>query len=171
MIHLIQDWGTALAMHSHWLLILIFLAALGEGVVFIGIFLPSTVIMLALGGIAGPGLFWPMVIAGGTGAIIGEAISYWIGLHYQQRIYGIWPFSRQPELMQATEKFFRRYGVFSMALARFVPVLRPVFAVFAGVARMPSNLFYISNIGSAFIWSALTLAPGTLARWLFQISQ
>ena len=63
-----------------WAAPVAFALAFGESLAFISLILPSTVILVAIGGLLGASAIdiWPVVIAAGFGGSLGYAISYWI---------------------------------------------------------------------------------------------
>src|SRR5258708_1584791 len=63
-----------------------FLVSAAEALPIIGLFSPSTVVLVGLGGLVGLGRvpFWPVFIATILGAAIGDAISYWAGRIYKE---------------------------------------------------------------------------------------
>ena len=97
------------------------------------------------------------------GAVIGDFLSFWVGRRFHGRYAAVWPFSRRPTLMESAERFFDRYGVSSVALCRFVPVLRSTVPLFAGMAGMPPRRFFVANVASAFVWAPVHIYPAQLA--------
>src|SRR4030088_758361 len=73
-----------------------FLVSCGEPLPIVGLFSPSTVVLVGIGGLVGLGkvTFWPVFIATILGATIGDAASYWAGRIYKERFAEMWPFSR-----------------------------------------------------------------------------
>lgn len=139
--------------------VLAILAAFGgavvEAVPVLGMVVPGTPILMAVAGaaaLAGMPML-PIVLAGMAGAVLGDASAFWLGARYQGRIRTVWPFSRRPGLLPRAERFFTRYGVLSVAMARFVPVLRSVVPLVAGMAGMPGRRFLAANIASAAVWA------------------
>jgi membrane protein DedA with SNARE-associated domain len=142
-----------------------FVAALVEAVAVIGTFLPGTVVMMAVAGaaaVAGHGML-PFLAVAVAGAVIGDGLSYLVGLRFHARVRRMWPFSRQPELLDSAERFFLRYGAASVALCRFVPVLRSNVPLVAGMARMPRRPFFVANVLSALIWAPVHIYPAQFA--------
>lgn len=142
-----------------------FLAALIEAVAVFGTFLPSTVVMMAVAAaaaVAGQSML-PFLGLAIAGAVIGDGVSYLAGRHFHRRIRGIWPFSRRPELLEGAERFFLRYGVASVALCRFIPVLRSNVPLVAGMANMPPRPFFVANVLSAFVWAPVHIYPAQFA--------
>ena len=65
--------------------------------------------------------------------------------------------------MENAERFFDRYGIYSVALCRFVPVLRSTVPLVAGMAGMRQRRFVMANVASAFVWAPVHIYPAQLA--------
>ncbi|WP_430513877.1 DedA family protein [Pannonibacter phragmitetus] len=100
-----------------------FLIAMGEALFIVGLFVPSTVVLVGAGALAGLGKLDPLSIFLWTtlGAIAGDAISYWVGYFYKDRLRNVWPLSRYTSIMERGEAFFRLHGGKSVFIGRFVP--------------------------------------------------
>jgi membrane protein DedA with SNARE-associated domain len=153
-----------------WAAPVAFVLAFGESLAFVSLFLPSTVILVAIGGLLGAGTgtdLWTVVIAAWAGGSLGYALSYWIGFYYKEEIRSVWPFRDYPNMMDRGDRFFEHYGVFGVFLGHFVGPIRAVIPVIAGMAGMPHLQFQIANIVSAFIWAAGVIAPSFYGlKWL-----
>jgi membrane protein DedA with SNARE-associated domain len=153
------------ALHPSAALGVVFLAAIIEAVAVVGILIPGTPILMAVTGAAGmanqPML--PFLMLSIIGAVIGDFLSFWVGKRFSVRLRGVWPFSRRPALMENAVGFFDRYGVYSVALCRFVPVLRSTVPLVAGMAGMRQRRFLIANVASAFVWAPVHIYPAQLA--------
>ncbi|HEY4041862.1 MAG TPA: DedA family protein [Rhodopila sp.] len=153
------------ALNPHAALGVVFLAAIVEAVAVLGILVPGTPILMAVAGaaaIAGQPMM-PFLLLSIGGAVLGDFLSFWIGGRFNGRLRGVWPFSRRPALMDSAEQFFDRYGVCSVALCRFVPVLRSTVPLVAGMAGMRRRRFVLANVSSAFVWAPLHIYPAQLA--------
>jgi len=141
---------------------LTFLVAFCESLAFVSFLVPATVILLGLGAIVGAGAveFLPVWAAAATGAVAGDALSYWLGRRFKGRVAGLWPLSRDPRLLPRAEAFFRRWGVAGVFFGRFVGPMRATVPLAAGVTAMPVLRFKLATIASAAVWSATMLAPG-----------
>ena len=153
-----------LSAHPYLAIIILFLIAFGEAMLFIGLFVPSTPIMIGAGALVGLGKLglFPVLIASAAGAIAGDALSFWIGRRGKHHLVSIWPLSTHPQLLEKGERFFARYGSLSIFLARFVPGVKAVLPTVAGMAGMSPTRFAVVNILSAFVWSAAHLFPSML---------
>ncbi len=158
---------------NFWLtFIFIFLVAIGEAVFVLGLFVPSTPVLLLVGGIIGQGRlpFWEVYFAAVVGAIIGDAISYGIGHLLKDRIRTIWPFKHHGELITRGEVFFAKHGGKSVFIGRFIPGVKAVIPGVAGIMGMNYRKFTIINVTSAFVWAASHIVPGMLlTAWLKSI--
>jgi len=153
------------ALHPSAALGVVFLAAIIEAVAVVGILIPGTPILMAVAGAAAmanqPML--PFLVLSIIGAVIGDFLSFWVGKRFSVRLRCVWPFSRRPELMENAVGFFDRYGVYSVALCRFVPVLRSTVPLVAGMAGMRQRRFVFANVASAFVWAPVHIYPAQLA--------
>jgi membrane protein DedA with SNARE-associated domain len=142
-----------------------FLAAIIEAVAVLGILVPGTPILMAVAGAAamvGQSML-PFLALSILGAVIGDYLSFWVGHRFRERLCRVWPFSRRPELMLNAGRFFENYGIYSVALCRFVPVLRSTVPLVAGMASMRRRRFLFANVTSAFVWAPVHIYPAQLA--------
>lgn len=144
--------------------LIVLLSAAAEAIVVVGAFFPGTSIVLALAGVAGAAHtnVWLLTLWAATGAVIGDGVSFWIGHRYGAGLQGIWPFRGRPELLARGSGFFEGHGGKSVFFARFLPGVRAVVPVAAGMLGMNLARFYTANIASAVVWaiSHVLLAAG-----------
>ncbi len=142
-----------------------FLVSAVEALPIIGLFSPSTIVLVGLGGLVGLGKvsFWPIFIATILGAAIGDAISYSAGRIYKERFAEIWPFTRYRRLWVAGQRHFDRHGGKSIVIGRFIPGIKPVVSGVAGMMGMGVFRFTILNLLSAIAWAAVHILPGVSA--------
>ncbi|MEO5615897.1 MAG: DedA family protein [Cypionkella sp.] len=127
----------------------------------LGLFVPSTVVLVCLGTLIGLGKmdFLPVFAATVAGAVAGDALSLWAGVHWKQQIRTFWPFSRYGTLMDKGEDFIARHGGKSIFIVRFIPGVKAVVPTIAGMMGMTATRFALVNVGSAFVWAAAHLLP------------
>ncbi|GGB60973.1 membrane protein [Roseibium aquae] len=142
-----------------------FAAAMGEALFIVGLFVPSTVVLVGAGTLIGLGKLdgWTIFVWTTLGAIAGDAISYWVGYVYKDRLRNIWPLSRYTIIMDRGEAFFERHGGKSVFIGRFVPGVKSVVPGIAGMVGMNAWRFTFVNVTSAIAWTASHIAPGILA--------
>ncbi len=160
-----------IAHHSAWTFPVMFVTAFGESFVFLSLLFPGTTIMIAAGLLVPSGTLhlFPLLSGAILGAILGDSVSYWLGLRFGTAIKSSWPFSKNPALLMHGEALFRRYGAASVFIGRFFGPFRASVPLIAGIMRMPPLQFWIANIASALIWAPALLLPGSVAvllsRW------
>ena len=146
-------------------IVIAFAASIIEAVAVLGVLIPGTPILMAVaaaGAMAGLSMT-PFIIVSIVGAVIGDFVSFWLGHRFRFRLHGMWPFATRPYLIGHAEGFFRRYGTCSVALCRFVPVLRSTVPMIAGMAGMARARFLLANVSSAFVWAPAHVVPAQFA--------
>lgn len=150
--------------NPEWALIIIFLVAMAEALVIIGLFVPSTAILVGAGVLIGTGhlSFWPVIIVTSVGCIVGDQISYWAGRLFGERLKTMWPLNHFPQLVAKGEDFVRQHGGKSVAIGRFVPGVKSVIPGIVGMFGMNQLLFVIVNVSSGIVWAFAHVVPGVL---------
>ncbi len=153
--------------HSGIAAFLVFTTAFLEAIVIVGLFIPGTSILIGVGAaLAFGGLpLWPVVLWAAAGAITGNTISYYLGRRHKQVVLAAWPFTARPELWARTEDFLQRHGLKSIAIGRFLPVIRPLIPFAAGAAGVNPLRFQIVNVTSACLWAPAFILPGAAGGW------
>ena len=150
--------------HSHLTYFVIFVTSFSESLALVGLLIPGTVVMFGIGALVGMGgiALKPTLIMAALGAIAGDAVSYWLGRHYQERLKTIWPFSKYDQVLEEGEKFFRKHGGKSVFFGRFIGPIRPVIPIVAGIMNMPGYHFTFVNVTSAIAWALAYVLPGVV---------
>jgi membrane-associated protein len=148
----------------------LFLAALLEAVPVLGSLIPGSTIILSLSAlIATHDLNLPAVLcAAMLGAAVGDSTAFWLGHHYPNRIYGLWPLSRYPDLVRRSELFFRDHGSAAVFVARFVPPVRAFVPITAGALGMAPRRFFAFNLTAIALWAPAHVIPGLLAGTVYR---
>jgi membrane protein DedA with SNARE-associated domain/membrane-associated phospholipid phosphatase len=155
------DYFTA---NPEWALVIIFLIALGEALLIIGLFVPSTAVLVGAGVLVGTGHlhFWPVIAATCLGCIAGDQFSYWAGRMFGERLKTLWPLHLYPQLVAKGEDFVRVHGGKSIAIGRFVPGVKSVVPGIVGMFGMNQLFFIFVNVTSGVFWSFAHVVPGVL---------
>ncbi len=148
--------------------IVIFLIAFCDAVVILGFVVPAIPLLFAIGAFIGLGtLDGPYAIAcASLGAFCGDGLSYLLGRHYGDRLRRMWPFSKYPGWLPQGEAMFRRHGLKSILIARYVGAVRPLVPAIAGMLQMPARRYVPASALASLSWGALFLLPG----WVFGAS-
>jgi membrane protein DedA with SNARE-associated domain len=153
-----------IAAHPNLAAVLIGLTAFGESFAIISFFVPGTTILVAAGALVQSGVLDPVAAASAAaiGALIGDALSFWIGRRFGQGLHRHWPFNKHPAALDRGERFFKQYGWASVFIGRFLGPLRAFVPLAAGTCRMHAGVFYFTSIVSAAIWAPALLYSGYL---------
>src|SRR5690606_22382464 len=83
--------------HQEWAGLILGLLTLGESLLIIGLAIPATALLMLVGGLVGSGTLQPVpiVLWGIAGAVLGDAISYYIGRLIGPKIVHSWPLNKQ----------------------------------------------------------------------------
>ena len=128
-----------------------------ESGLLIGIFLPGDSLLFAAGLLAGGGLLslGSLVATVVVAAIVGDSVGYWFGANV-----GVNFFKRKDsfffkqEYVKRTERFYKEYGGRAVILARFVPIVRTIAPIFAGIGSMTYRTFLSFNVVGGALWGA-----------------
>jgi membrane protein DedA with SNARE-associated domain len=142
--------------------LIVFLLGFGEGVVLVSLFVPSTILFLAIGGIhsTAGGEFWPVWLSAAAGTCFGDCASYALGRYLKGDAHRVWPICKRPELLPKGRALFQRWGAISVVGGKFLGGMRPFIALVAGTVDMPWALFLVASAVSSLIWAGVFLAPG-----------
>jgi membrane protein DedA with SNARE-associated domain len=126
--------------------------------------IPSELVMPFAGFMAWKGEFsLPVILViNSVGAVIGSGVCYWIGVVGGKPFlvnYGKYFLVRRHEI-ERTEAFFARYGKTTIFVARFLPVIRHIISVPAGIARMPLPGFFLQTFLGSTLWGGTLILLG-----------
>jgi membrane protein DedA with SNARE-associated domain len=150
--------------HSDWAAVVMFVTAFGESFPVLGLLFPGTSVLIAAGALLAAGTLptWPILISAVLGAVLGDAVSYWLGGRFGHTIAKMWPFTRHPDLLPSGMRFFQRHGGKSVFVGRFFGPVRAVIPLAAGIMQMPPRRFWLANIASAVVWAPMLLFAGDM---------
>jgi membrane protein DedA with SNARE-associated domain len=125
---------------------------------------PSLLVMPFAGYLASQGhMSLPVILAiNSAGALTGSGLSYWFGAAGGKRLllrYGKWLLIK-PEDLERTHSYFERYGARTIFIARFLPVVRHLISIPAGIARMPLPPFFALTFAGATLWGGGLMVLG-----------
>lgn len=100
--------------------------------------------------------FWGIVAASTLGSIIGSLISYFLGAYGGRPLvkkFGKYLLLNDHDL-DVTERFFARHGEKTIFISRFIPIVRHLISIPAGLGRMNIVRFSIYTIVGAGLWNS-----------------
>lgn len=132
---------------------------------------PSEVIM-GIGGVLverGEMAFWPLLLIGTSGTLLGNYFWYWLGDVYgYKRLeplvdrWGRWLTVDWSDISRA-QGFFAKHGHWVIFFLRVSPFLRTIISLPAGLVHMPKWKFLTFTFAGSLIWNAALIGGGV---WL-----
>lgn len=131
--------------------------------VFFGFFLPGSSLLFTAGLMASQGLLKLSILIPlvALAAFLGDMAGYWFGSKVGVRLF-LRPDSRffKHEYLEQAKRFYDKYGIVTILLARFVPNIRTFTPIVAGIVQMRYRTFMTYNALGAVIWASAILAVG-----------
>lgn len=126
-----------------------------ESGLLIGIFFPGDSLLFAAGLLSAAGFLapLPLIIFVVVAAIVGDSVGYWFGANVGTPLFKRKDslFFKQ-EYLKRTEQFYQKYGGRAVILARFVPIVRTLAPVLAGIGSMTYGTFLRYNVIGGVLW-------------------
>jgi len=159
LLHLDQTLAMLATQYGAWIIALLFVVIFAETGLVIFPLLPGDSLLFLAGTVAAASGInvHLMVLALIAAAIIGDSVNYAIGNYIGPRVFnlprGHW-LSRfiRKEYLDKTQQFYRKYGGYTIVVARFVPIVRTFAPFLAGVAQMSYHRFLMFNVTGAILW-------------------
>ncbi|MBP3764010.1 MAG: DedA family protein [Bacteroidales bacterium] len=113
---------------------------------------------------------WMVVLFGTAGALLGALINYFLSMWLGRPI--VYAFARSKvgrmlqlseEKMQRAETYFNDHGKVSTLVGRFIPVIRQLISIPAGLSRMHLGSFCFFTTLGALAWNLILALFGWLA--------
>ena len=125
---------------------------------------PSEAVMPPAGLLISQGHFTlvGVIVASTLGSIFGSVLSYWIGMYGGRPFidrYGRY-FLLDHKALDWSEKFFAKRGDLTILVCRFIPVVRHIISIPAGMGKMNLLKFSIYTIIGAGIWNSFLAYVG-----------
>jgi membrane-associated protein len=138
---------------------LIFLLAIVfiENGLFFGFFLPGDSLMFTAGLLCATGVlnhpFALVIISIFITAVLGNIFGYYFGSRAGRSLYSRKDtFFFRKSHIQTAEQFYNQYGIRTLIIGRFLPVVRTFAPIVAGIIKMPFSTFMVANIAGAAAW-------------------
>jgi undecaprenyl-diphosphatase len=143
-------------LEAPWGYIIVGLAVFLENSVGAGVIVPGETLVILGGFYARVGDLWlPLVtVVVVACAVAGDNVGYFIGRRYGRGFlerHGKKLFVT-PARLEKAERYYEEHGGKTVFFGRFVPVVRSVGFIVAGVARMEWRTFIVYDVAGAAIW-------------------
>ena len=164
--HLNETLPVFISDHGNMVYLLLFMIIFIETGLVVMPFLPGDSLLFVAGSLAAIGtlnifyLLGLLIVA----AILGDNINYWIGRFFGARITSWTLFGkrlvREKDLAK-TYGYFEKYGVRTIIIARFVPIVRTITPFVAGIGKMDYRKKFLPfDIMGGVLWISLLLLAG-----------
>ncbi|MGQ3018172.1 DedA family protein [Phenylobacterium sp.] len=162
---LVERLAALLQSHPEQAGLIIGLLVFAESLAFVGFFVPSTPLLLAIGALVGAGVVTPgpVLIFAIAGAVAGDAISFELGRWMGPKALRHRRLRRHRRALARARLFIHRAGMLAMILGRFTGPVRSFVPLVGGMLNMGRVRFQIANLIGAILWIPVMLAPGYLA--------
>ena len=119
--------------------------------------IPSEVIMPFSGFLVAMGRFsyWPIIFVGALGNLVGSIISYYAAIPLMNHL-------KKNREFVAVEKWYERFGEWSIFVGRLLPVVRTFISFPAGMFRVNIWKFSLYTFVGSFLWTWLLTHIGFL---------
>ncbi len=132
---------------------------------------PSELVLPFAGFLAATGKFnlFLVILASSIGSLVGSLLSYYLGFYGGKKLlvkYGKYIFVDLADL-QETEQWFAKKGEKTVFFSRFIPVVRHLISIPAGIGKMDLKKFCLYTIIGATLWNSFLIYLGYLLgqRW------
>lgn len=134
----------------------LFLIVFSESGLLIGFFLPGDSLLFTAGFLASQGFFNIAILAilAFIAAVLGDSTGYAFGKKVGRKLFSRDDsfFFKKANLIRA-EEFYKKYGVKTIVLARFVPIVRTFAPIVAGASDMHYKTFLSYNVIGGLLWT------------------
>jgi membrane-associated protein len=148
--------------YGAWTYVVLFLIVFAETGFVVTPFLPGDSLLFAAGALAALGSLDITIMMATlfVAAVIGDAVNYHIGRYLGPKVLsGKYPFLKK-EYLEKTQGFYDKYGVKTIIIARFVPIVRTFAPFMAGVGNMNYGRFFTYNVVGALLWVLICCLAG-----------
>ena len=159
-LHIDKHLVDILATYGLWIYAILFLIVFAETGFVVTPFLPGDSLLFAAGAMAAIGsmnffLLLGLMIAA---ALLGNFVNYAVGYFSGDKILAKgWI---KQKYIEDTQKYFDKYGAFTIVMSRFAPIIRTIAPFVAGVGKMDYKKFSFYNIVGGIAWVTICLSAG-----------
>lgn len=162
-LHLDKYLNVIIQNYGMWTYALLFLLIFCETGLVVTPFLPGDSVLFATGALASIGSLkvFPLFIIFYLAAVIGDTANYHIGQKIGTKILEKEDVKFiNKEYLNRAHSFYKKHGPMTIALGRFIPIIRTFVPFVAGIGEMSYSRFIIYNMVGGFFWVTLFLGGG-----------
>ena len=148
--------------YGFWTYLILFAIIFCETGLVVTPYLPGDSLLFIAGAFAGSGYLNPelLLITLVAAAVLGDSVNYWIGYSTEMKILEKKGNLVKKEHLEKTQEYFRKYGGYTIIIARFIPFIRTFAPFLAGVGKMSYRWFLTYNITGGIMWICTFVLAG-----------
>ncbi|NDD66521.1 hypothetical protein EBZ35_02580 [bacterium] len=162
LIHLDQNLLWLVETYHQWAYWILGLIVFLENGVVLAPFLPGDSLVLVCGTLGAAGvvdLLWLSTILT-VAAIVGSTFNYVVGYYCADLVRsGRMPLVKMAHI-EKTQAYFDRYGAVTIAISKFLPIVRTFAPFLSGMGRMNFWKFSVFNVLGSLVWVAVFASAG-----------
>lgn len=153
--------------------LILLLIAFAESLPMVGLLVPGSTLIVLAGFLIfhGKGLFLLILLSTTIGALLGDLLSYWLGMRFGSKMLTLRSFRKHHRLFRQSEQFFCTHGGKSLFFARFLGPIRGITPFIAGLSKMPGRQLCFYTTISAILWGISYPGLGYLGGASWQHAQ
>ena len=164
-LHLDKTLGDIIADFGPWTYAILFAIIFIETGLVVMPFLPGDSLLFMAGSFAALGslIIGLLILLLIISAVLGDNTNYFVGRFLGHKAIKWKLRGRQlvnPKYIEKSEKFYEKYGVKTIILARFVPIVRTFAPFVAGVGEMKYSRFLPFDILGGILWVSIATLAG-----------
>lgn len=152
-----------LGIFGNWVYVALWFIIFAETGLAVGFFLPGDSLLVVSGLFAAAHKLniYLVLISFFLGSVIGDSTGYWTGRVMGKRLFNREDsFIFKPSRVEKAHAFFEKYGVKTVILARFVPIVRTFAPIVIGAAEMPYRTFFTFSVIGGLLWICSMVLAG-----------
>ena len=162
--HLLDIVAHYLHLHPIMGICFAFIIAFLESLPVIGLIIPGTITMTAVGAMIGAGWLPGYITLGvsALGAFTGDIAGFLIGYIFKDKLRTVWPFKQHPKIISYSTDFIGKHGGKSILIGRFVGAARSAVPMVAGLLRLSWLRFLFAALPTSILWTIAYTLPGMI---------
>ncbi len=135
-------------------LLILFLIAFAEALPLFGLAVPGSTLAVFAGYLVihGKGTLFSLIATHCCGAVLGDVLSFWLGLRYGGKLLHLRGFQKHRQWLKRAQEFFIDHGGKSIFFARFIGPIRGITPFIAGLSGMAGRPFLFYALVSGILW-------------------
>lgn len=148
---------------GNWIYLILFMIVFAETGFVVTPFLPGDSLLFAVGALSSRQFIcpWSSFIILSSASVLGNTLNYHVGRYLGPKVF----YKENSKFfnkkhLYTTADFYEKYGALTIAIARFLPLIRSLAPFVAGIGKMKYIKFQFYNIIGSLAWSGSFIGAG-----------